>query len=91
MYPRELVEAVDRLVRPRQRSAFVVLAVAEKISRERLDRALATTAGFLSEGTHPEWKTPQQVWVWAPNSAAFEVHIDGLARVKHFTLGNQRS
>jgi len=32
-FPKELVEAVDRLVGPRKRSAFFVQAVEEKINR----------------------------------------------------------
>jgi metal-responsive CopG/Arc/MetJ family transcriptional regulator len=64
VFPKELVEAVDRLVGPRKRSAFLVQAVEEKIGRERLGRALATTAGFLAEETHPEWETPEQVSAW---------------------------
>jgi metal-responsive CopG/Arc/MetJ family transcriptional regulator len=64
VFPKELVEAVDRLVGPRKRSAFLVRAVEEKIDRERLERALATTAGFLAQGTHPEWETPEQVSAW---------------------------
>lgn len=39
-------------------------AIEEKIDRERLGRALAATAGFLAEGTHPEWGTPEQVSAW---------------------------
>ena len=39
-------------------------AIEEKIDRERLGRALATTAGFLAEGIHPEWETPEQVSAW---------------------------
>jgi predicted transcriptional regulator len=64
VFPKELVEAVDRLVGPRKRSAFFVEAVEEKIDRERLGKALATTGGFLAEGTHPEWETPEQVSAW---------------------------
>lgn len=64
VFPKDLVEAVDRLVGPRNRSAFLVQAVEEKIGRERLKGALATTAGFLAEGTHPEWETPEQVSAW---------------------------
>jgi metal-responsive CopG/Arc/MetJ family transcriptional regulator len=54
VFPKELVDAVDRLVGPRKRSAFLVQAVEEKIDRERLGRALATTAGFLTGEVHPE-------------------------------------
>ena len=64
VFPKELVEAVDRLVGPRKRSAFLVQAVEEKVGRERLGRALASTAGFLAEETHPEWETPEQVSAW---------------------------
>ena len=64
VFPKELVEEIDRLVGPRKRSVFLVQAVEEKIGRERLGRALATTAGFLAEGTHPEWETPEQVSAW---------------------------
>jgi hypothetical protein len=39
-------------------------AFEEKIDRERLGRALATTAGFLAQGIHPEWETPEQVSTW---------------------------
>ena len=64
VFPKELVEAVDRLVGPRKRSRFLVQAIEEKIERERLGSALATTAGFLAEGTHPEWETPEHVSAW---------------------------
>jgi metal-responsive CopG/Arc/MetJ family transcriptional regulator len=64
VFPKELVAAVDRLVGPRKRSAFLVQAVKEKISRERLRRALTTTAGFLAGETRPEWETPEQVSAW---------------------------
>ena len=39
-------------------------AIEEKIERERLGRALATTAGFLAEEAHPERKTSEQVSAW---------------------------
>ena len=64
VFPKELVEAVDRLVGPRKRSRFFVQAIEEKLERERLGRALPTTAGFLAKGTHPEWGTPEQVSAW---------------------------
>jgi hypothetical protein len=64
VFPKELVEAVDRLVGPRRRSAFLVQAVEVKFGGERLGKVLATTAGYLNEGSHPEWETPQQVSAW---------------------------
>ncbi len=35
-----------------------------KVERERLDRALARTAGFLSADEHPHWTTPADVSAW---------------------------
>ena len=64
VFPKELVEAVDRLAGQRKRSAFLVQAVAEKVGRERLGRALATSAGFLAGETPPQWETPEQVSAW---------------------------
>ena len=62
--PSELVEAIDRLVGQRKRSAFVTQAVAEKLERELLRRALAGTAGALANHTHPEWDTPDKISAW---------------------------
>ncbi|MGH2617603.1 MAG: hypothetical protein ACRDJC_20410 [Thermomicrobiales bacterium] len=62
--PKDLVDAVDGLVGQRKRSAFFVQAVAEKLERERLGRALAETAGFLADDAHPEWSTPEKVSAW---------------------------
>lgn len=54
MLPKTLVEAVDRLVRPRGRSAFVARAVEEQLAHEQLGRALEMTAGFLTKDAYPE-------------------------------------
>jgi predicted transcriptional regulator len=62
--PKELINAVDRLVGRRKRSTFFAQAVAEKLERERLGRALAATAGFLERDAHPEWQTPEDVSAW---------------------------
>ena len=47
-------------------------AIEVEIDRERLRRALATTAGFLAEGTHPEWETPDQVSAWVHELRSLE-------------------
>ena len=73
VFPKELVEAVDRLVGPRKRSAFLVQAVEEKTGREQLGRALATTAGFLAGETHPEWETPEQVSAWVHELRSLDI------------------
>ena len=64
VFPKDLLAAVDRLVGRRKRSAFLTAAVAEKVERERLGRALEVTAGFLAEDAHAEWETPEQVSAW---------------------------
>ena len=64
VFPKELVKTVDQLVGRRKRSAFLTEAVAEKVERERLGRALAATAGFLAEDAHPEWSTPEDTSAW---------------------------
>ena len=53
-------------------------AIEEKINRERLWRALATTQGFLAEGTHPEWETPEQVSAWVHELRSLDSDASGL-------------
>ena len=72
VFPRELIEAVDRLVGQRKRSAFFVEAVAEKLERERLGHALATNAGVLADDTRPEWATPEKVSEWVRDLRAVD-------------------
>jgi predicted transcriptional regulator len=62
--PRDLVEAVDRLVGQRKRSAFLVEAIEEKLEREEFGRALAETKGFLPADAYPEWSTPEKTSAW---------------------------
>lgn len=62
--PKELVDAIDRLVGHRRRSSFLAEAVEEKLDRERLGKALTATSGFLAAEFHPEWETPEIVSAW---------------------------
>ena len=65
--PKDLVEAVDRIVGQRRRSQFVEEAVKEKVFRERqrtVVEELARTGGVLSRDAHPEWATPEQTSAW---------------------------
>jgi metal-responsive CopG/Arc/MetJ family transcriptional regulator len=62
--PKELVEAVDELVGPRKRSAFITEAVETMVARARLGRALKETVGILSADEYPEWETPEKVSAW---------------------------
>ncbi len=75
VFPRDLVDAVDDLVGQRKRSAFVTEAVAEKLQREQLGRALAETAGSLDPDSHPEWATQEMISAWVSKSRAIDNEI----------------
>jgi metal-responsive CopG/Arc/MetJ family transcriptional regulator len=60
--PEELMNEVDALAGPRGRSAFVADAVAYKVKRERLRKALDETRGILV-GT-PDYMTPEETIAW---------------------------
>lgn len=60
--PEELLREVDALAGPRGRSAFVAEAVAYKVKRERLRKALDETRGVLV-GT-PDYMTPDESYRW---------------------------
>lgn len=72
VFPRDLVDAVDDLVGQRRRSAFVTEAVAEKLQREQLGRALAETAGSLAAEDYPEWETQDKISAWVRETRAFD-------------------
>lgn len=58
----ELMRAVDELAGPRGRSQFVADAVAYKVKRERLRRALDAARGAFI-GT-PSYMTPDEAYRW---------------------------
>jgi metal-responsive CopG/Arc/MetJ family transcriptional regulator len=60
--PEELLMQVDELAGPRGRSQFVADAVAAKVKRERLRKALDATRGALA-GT-PSCMTPDEAYRW---------------------------
>ncbi len=60
--PLELLNEVDELAGPRGRSQFVADAVAAKVKRERLRRALDATRGALI-GT-PSYMGPEETYRW---------------------------
>jgi metal-responsive CopG/Arc/MetJ family transcriptional regulator len=62
--PKELLEAVDELVGPRKRSAFIAEAVEALVARERLGKALEEATGFLAAEDYPEWETPEKISAW---------------------------
>lgn len=60
--PEELLREVDELAGPRGRSQFVADAVAAKVKRERLRRALDGARGAWV-GT-PSYMTPDEAYRW---------------------------
>ena len=62
--PADLVERLDAVVGPRQRSAFVEEAIAYRLRREEMRRAWEGLAGSLNPGDYPEWATAEKVQQW---------------------------
>ena len=60
--PEELLREVDELAGPRGRSRYVAEAVAQRVKRDRLGKAIRETAGVLA-GT-PYAMTPDEVLAW---------------------------
>lgn len=60
--PEELMRQVDELAGPRGRSAFVAEAVAARVKRERLRKALDNLRG-VTVGT-PSYMTPEEAYRW---------------------------
>lgn len=54
---------VDELAGPRGRSRYVAEAVAQRVQRDRLDKAIREAAGVLVVGT-PDAMTREEVTVW---------------------------
>ena len=72
LLPRDLVEAVDRLVGQRRRSQFVAEAVAEKLARGRRSAAFAKAAGSINLADYPHWSTPERISAWVHDLRAAE-------------------
>jgi metal-responsive CopG/Arc/MetJ family transcriptional regulator len=62
--PKELVEAVDRIVGQRRRSQFLTDAVREKLDREHRTKALREAAGSIDLADYPDWQTPEETSAW---------------------------
>ena len=61
VFPKELLEAIDKLIGKRKRSQFVVEATKEKLARERFGRILKKAAGCWTDENHPELKTKRNL------------------------------
>ena len=62
--PRELLTEIDAAAGNRQRSEYIIEALQEKLSHDRLGAALEQTAGILDLADYPEWETPEKVSEW---------------------------
>ena len=62
--PEDLVEALDRVAGPRQRSAFAEEAIRKAIRREKLRLSIEQTAGSLPAQRYPHWRTSRDVVEW---------------------------
>jgi hypothetical protein len=72
--PADLLREVDELAGPRGRSAFVSEAVAAKVKRERLRRALDVTRGALVG--RPGWMTPEESYAWVRSQREDDTDAD---------------
>jgi metal-responsive CopG/Arc/MetJ family transcriptional regulator len=63
--PVELLREVDELAGPRGRSRYVAEAVAQRVKRDRLGKAIRDTAGIMVG--KPGWMSPDEVLQWVRN------------------------
>ncbi len=60
--PRDLMAEVDELAGPRGRSRYVAEAVAQRVKRDKLGKAIRETAGIMVGS--PGWMSPDEVVRW---------------------------
>jgi metal-responsive CopG/Arc/MetJ family transcriptional regulator len=75
--PRDLVERLDAVVGPRQRSAFVEEAITYRLRREEMRRAWESLAGTLDSADYPEWSTAEKVQQWVRDRRTETTSADG--------------
>jgi len=61
--PKELLREVDDLAGPRGRSRYVAEAVAQRVKRDRLGRAIRDTAGILVGTPHQMTRPEVTAWI----------------------------
>lgn len=64
LLPEDLVEELDRVAGPRNRSKFVAEAIRYRLKRERLRQAWEASFGVLKAEDHPHWATSEMVVEW---------------------------
>lgn len=60
--PEELLREVDDLAGPRGRSRYVAEAVAQRVKRDKLGKAIRETAGVMVG--KPGWMSPDEIVRW---------------------------
>ena len=60
--PEELLAEVDIIAGPRGRSRYVAEAVAQRVKRDKLGKAIRETAGIMVG--KPGWMSPDEVVAW---------------------------
>ncbi|MBI3962087.1 MAG: hypothetical protein HY335_05000 [Deinococcus sp.] len=61
LFPETLIQELNRTVRPRTKSQFVVEAVQEKLDRLRLEKGLRAGFGAWRDKNHPDLRTHQDM------------------------------
>ena len=70
--PEELVERLDEISGPRNRSAFAEQAIRRALKREQLRVSIEQTAGALPMEHYPHWRTSEDVVTWVREMRAEE-------------------
>jgi metal-responsive CopG/Arc/MetJ family transcriptional regulator len=72
LLPEDLVEELDRVAGPRNRSKFVAEAIRYRLRRERLREAWEKSFAVLKNEDYPHWSTPEKVVEWVRDLRAEE-------------------
>ena len=88
--PTDVVERLDELIAPRQRSQFIVAAIERQIALSVQVVVLEETAGAWKDENHPGLQTPADIDRWLddlrqgrlPRSAAAEKTTNGDAAAR---------
>lgn len=61
VFPRDILEEVDKITGKRRRSLFIAEATREKLERERFLKTLEETKGAWKDKNHPELKAAKDM------------------------------
>jgi FPC/CPF motif-containing protein YcgG len=76
VFPKPLLERLRECVPPRQRSAFIVEAVEEKLALQEQFAAIEEAAGCWSDEDHPELRTDEDIDRWlAEIRESWDAHL----------------